>query len=163
MKLIVAADNKWGIGYNNKLLISIPGDLKRFKELTTGHVVVLGRKTLETFPKQKPLPNRTNIILSRDKNYKVEGAVVVNSIDELKEELKKYNTDDVFIIGGDSIYKQMIDMCDTALVTRIDHTYAADAFFPNLDASDEWEITETDEEQSCFDITYEFVTYKRVK
>ena len=161
MNVIVAADNNWGIGYQNRLLISIPGDLKMFKERTTGNVVVLGRKTLETFPKQKPLPNRTNIILSRDKNYTVDGAIVVHSLEELDEELKKYPSESIYIIGGDSIYKQMIDKCDTAYVTRIDHTYSADAYFPNLDKDDSWEIVETGEEQTCFDISYEFVTYKR--
>ena len=163
MNVIVAADAGWGIGYKNKLLVSIPADLKRFKELTTGNVVVLGRKTLETFPKQKPLPNRTNIILSRDKNYSVEGAIVVNSLDELMSELAKYNSESIFVIGGDSVYKQLTDKCDLAYVTRIDHNYCADAFFPNLDEDDSWEIAEEEEEETYFDVSYNYVTYKRVR
>ena len=161
MNLIVAADSNFGIGYNNKLLVSIPSDLKRFKEMTIGKVVILGRKTIETFPKQKPLPQRTNIILSANPAYTCEGAVVVRGLDELKEELKKYKSEDVFVIGGETVYKQLLDWCDTAYVTRIDHEYSADAFFPNLDENDSWELVAEGEEEVYFDVTYSFNTYKR--
>jgi len=161
MNIIVAADKNWGIGNNNKLLVSIPKDMKNFKEHTTGNVIVLGRKTMETFPKGQPLPNRTNIVLSRDKNYKVDGAIVVNSIEELLEELKKYKSESVYIVGGDSIYKQMLPYCDTAYVTRIDHAYAADAYFPNLDETEGWYLDEESEEEVYFDVTYTFTTYKK--
>ena len=163
MNLIVAVDNNFAIGYQNKLLVSIPGDMKQFKEKTTGKVVILGRKTLETFPKQKPLPNRKNIILSNNKSLSIEGADVVHSIDELLEELDKYNTEDVFVIGGESVYKTLIDYCDTAYVTKIDHEYSADAFFPNLDNMSEWEIVEESEEETYFDISYSYITYKKKK
>ena len=163
MNIIVAADSKWGIGYQGKLLVSIPKDMKHFKEHTTGNVIVLGRKTIETFPGGKPLPNRTNIVLSGNKNLKIEGATVVNDIPSLLEELKKYDSEKVYIVGGDSIYKQMLPYCDTAIVTKIDHAYCADAFFPNLDEDSEWEIVETSDEEYYFDVTYEFVTYKRKK
>ena len=162
MNLIVAVDSNWAIGNKNKLLVRIPNDMKHFREETTGKVVVLGRKTLETFPQAQPLANRTNIILSTDQNYKVKDAIVVHSIDELLEELKHYNTEDVYIIGGDSVYKQMLPYCDTAHVTKINHAYEADSYFPNLDEMEEWKITADSEEQTYFDIEYQFVRYEKV-
>ncbi len=161
MKIIVAADKKWGIGYQNKLLVSIPKDMKHFKECTTGNVIVLGRKTMETFPGGKPLPNRTNIVLSGNKDLKIEGATVVNDIPALLEELKKYDSDSVYIVGGESIYRQMLPYCDTAIVTKIDHAYSADAFFPDLDNDPEWEIADESDEEYYFDVIYTFTTYKR--
>lgn len=161
MNLIVAVDNNWAIGNKNELLIRIPNDHKHFREETTGKVVVLGRKTLETFPQGLPLKNRTNIILSRDKNYKVKDAIIVHSIEELLDELKKYDTEDVYIIGGDSIYRQMLPYCDVAHITKIDHEYEADAYFPNLDKDEDWEITADSDEQTYFDIAYQFLRYER--
>lgn len=163
MNLIVAVDRNWAIGYKNELLVRIPNDHKYFREVTTGKVVVLGRKTLETFPQGQPLKNRTNIILSRNKDYKVKDAIVVHSIDELMEELKQYNSEDVFIIGGESIYREMLPYCDVAHVTKIDHAYQADAYFPNLDKMGEWVITADSEEQTYFDIEYVFLKYERKK
>lgn len=161
MNLIVAADKNWGIGNKGQLLVRIPNDQKMFRQETIGKVVVLGRKTLETFPQQRPLEKRTNIILSKDRNYKVKDAIVVHSIEELLEELKQYNTEDVYIIGGTSIYEQMLPYCDTAHVTKIDYEYQADAHFPNLDVDDEWEIVASSEEQTYFDVEYYFLKYKR--
>ncbi len=161
MKLIVAVDRNWAIGNKGKLLVSIPNDHKNFRLETTGKVVVLGRKTLETFPQGLPLKNRTNIILSRDLTYQVNDAIIVHSIDQLLEEIKVYNSEDVYIIGGDSIYKQLIPYCDEAIVTYIDHKYEADAFFPNLDESPEWELTGESEEMTYFDLEYTFRNYKR--
>lgn len=163
MNLVVAVDKKWAIGNRGNLLVSIPNDQKMFRELTTGKVVVLGRKTLSTFPQGLPLPNRTNIILSKDETFKVKGALVVHSIDELMEVLKQYKSEDVYVIGGDSIYKQLLPYCDTAHVTAIDHTYAADAYFPNLDEDPEWERTADSDELTYFDIAYYFVRYERKK
>lgn len=163
MNLIVAVDKNWAIGYKNELLVRIPNDHKYFREVTTGKVVVLGRKTLETFPQGQPLKNRTNIILSRNKDYKVKDAIVVHSIDELMEELKKYNSEDVYIIGGESIYREMLPFCDVAHVTKIDHAYQADAYFPNLDEMNEWKITADSEEQTYFDIEYVFYKYEKTK
>ena len=161
MILIVAVDSNWAIGLKNKLLVRIPSDQKFFRQETTGKVVVLGRKTLETFPGGLPLKNRTNIILSTDKNYKVKDAVVVHSIEELLEELKQYDSKDVYIIGGESIYRQMLPYCDTAHVTKIYHSYEADTYFPNLDEMPEWEVTATSEEQTYFDLEFEFIKYER--
>lgn len=163
MNCIVAVDENWAIGYKNELLVRIPADQKFFRQETTGKIVVLGRKTLETFPQARPLPNRTNIIVSTKKDYKVKDAIVVHSIEELLEELKKYDTNDVYIIGGDSIYKQMLPYCDTAHVTKIDRAYEADTYFPNLDEMDDWEITADSDEQVYFDLTYHFLKYERKK
>lgn len=161
MKMIAAVDKNWGIGNDNKLLVSIPADMKFFRETTMGHVIVMGRKTLESFPNAKPLPKRTNIVLTRDEKYEKEGAVIVHSTDELFEELKKYETDDVFVIGGESIYRQLEPFCNTAYITKIDYEYTADAHFPNLDVMDEWEVLEESEEQTYFDLEYYFMTYTR--
>ena len=163
MNLIVAVDKNWAIGKENKLLVSIPADMKMFRQETTGKVVVLGRKTLETLPNGLPLKNRVNIIISRNKDYQVKGATVVHSVEEALEEIKKYPEDQVYCIGGDSIYKQFLPYCDVALVTKIDFAYEADRYFPNLDEMPEWKITGASEEQTYFDLEYQFVRYERVK
>lgn len=162
MNMIVAVDANWGIGNKNNLLVRIPADHKMFRNETTGKVVVLGRKTLETFPNAKPLPNRTNIILSTNPDYRVKDADVVHSIEELLEHLKKYNDEDIYIIGGASVYEAMLKYVDTVHVTKIDHEYEADAFFPNLDKDENFKITAESDEQVYFDITYSFVKYERI-
>ncbi|MGN8887246.1 dihydrofolate reductase [Blautia sp. HCP28S3_G10] len=163
MNIIVAVDSNWAIGKNNQLLVSIPADMKMFRQETTGKVVVMGRKTLESFPNGLPLKNRTNIVLTGNKNYKVNGATVVHTVDELLEEVKKYPSDQVYCIGGDSVYKLLLPYCDTAHVTRINFAYEADRYFPNLDEMPEWKITATSDEQTYFDLEYEFVKYEKVK
>jgi dihydrofolate reductase len=163
MNLIVAVDRNWGIGYKGRLLVSIPNDHKMFRRETLNKVIVYGRKTLETFPLSQPLDRRTNIILSRNPDYQVRGAVVVHSIEELLKELEQYDSEGIYIIGGESIYRQMLPYCGTAHVTRIDYAYQADAFFPDLDKDPEWEITADSEEQTYFDIPYTFVRYSRKK
>lgn len=161
MNFIVAVDNHWAIGNKDKLLVSIPNDMKHFREETTGKVIVLGRKTLETFPQGLPLKNRINIVLSKNPKYSIKDAVVVHSIEELLDELKKYNDDDIYVVGGESVYRQMLPYCNVVHVTKIDHEYEADRYFPNLDKDDEWEITADSEEQTYFDIAYEFLKYER--
>ena len=163
MNLIVAVDKNWAIGKDNKLLVSIPQDMKFFRETTTGKVVVMGRKTLESFPGGQPLKKRTNIVLTRDKNYQVKDAIIVHSVDELLEELKNYDEKEIYVIGGESIYRALLPHCRVAHVTKIDHAYEADTYFPNLDDMDEWEVTGVSEEQTYFDLEYEFVRYERVK
>lgn len=163
MNIVAAVDNNWAIGNKGELLVSIPNDQKTFRLLTTGKVVVLGRKTLDTFPQKQPLPNRTNIILSRDKNFKVKGAVVVNSVDELMEYLKPYKSEDIYIIGGESIYEQLLPYCDTAHITAIDYEYEADTYLKNLDEDPEWVKTADSDEITYFDLSYSFVKYERVK
>ena len=161
MKAILAADKNWGIWYNNHLLVSIPSDMKFFRQTTTGKVVVMGRKTLESFPNGMPLKNRTNIVLTGNQNYQVKDAVVVHSEDELMDELEKYDTDDIFVIGGESVYRMMLPHCDTVYVTKIDRAFQADTFFPDLDEMDEWVMTEESEEQTCFDLEFCFTKYER--
>ena len=163
MNLIVAVDKNWAIGLHNKLLVSIPADMKFFRETTMGKVVVMGRKTLESFPGGQPLKRRTNIVLTSDKNYKVKDAVVVNSVEALLEELRQYNDEDIYVIGGESIYRQLLPYCKVAHITKIDHAYEADTYFPNLDEMPEWKVTAESEEQTYFDLEYTFVKYERVK
>ena len=161
MKAILSADKNWVIGYKNKLLVSIPSDMKFFRQTTTGRVVVMGRKTLESFPGGLPLKNRTNIVLTGNRGYSVKDAVIVHTYDELREELKKYDTDDVYVIGGESVYRMLLPECDTVLVTKLDRAFQADTFFPDLDTMDEWEMTEEGEEQTCFDLEFRFTKYER--
>ncbi|MCR4690245.1 MAG: dihydrofolate reductase [Lachnospiraceae bacterium] len=161
MKCILSADDNWAIGLHNSLLIRIPSDMKYFRTITTGHTIIMGRKTLESFPQKAPLPNRTNIILSKDPQYKVKDAIVVHSVEDAIAEAEKTGTE-IFVIGGETVYRQFLPYCDEALVTRIHHSYEADAFFPNLDEDPEWELVEEGEEQTCFDIEFSFNRYKRV-
>ncbi|MDR2889426.1 MAG: dihydrofolate reductase [Lachnospiraceae bacterium] len=163
MNIITAVDERWGIGNKGDLLVRIPADHKFFREETTGKVVVLGRKTLATFPQGVPLPNRTNIILSTNRDLVVKGATVVSSIEELLQETGRYRSEDVYVIGGESIYRQLLPYCDVAHVTKIDFAYLADSYFPNLDEDDEWSITADSDEQTYFDITYHFYKYERAE
>ena len=161
MKLIVAADKNWGIGRKGELLVSIPDDMKNFRELTEGNVVVMGRKTFERLPGKRPLVNRTNIILTSRKDYNVKGATVAHSIEELDEILSVYDTDKIFVMGGGQIYKLLIDRCDTAYVTFIDYEYEADTFCPPV-SEDEWKLVEESEEQTYFDVEYYYRKYVRI-
>lgn len=161
MKAILSADRNWGIGNGNKLLVSIPSDMKFFRQTTTGKVVVMGRKTLESFPNGQPLKNRTNIVLTSNPDYKVKDAVIVHSKEELLKTLEQYDSENIYIIGGESIYRMMLPYCDTVFVTKIDRAFQADTFFPNLDEMEEWQMTEEGEEQTCFDLEFRFTTYER--
>lgn len=161
MKAILSADRNWGIGNGNKLLVSIPSDMKFFRQTTTGKVVVMGRKTLESFPNGQPLKNRTNIVLTENPDYRVKDAVIVHSKEELLKTLEQYDTEDIYIIGGESIYRMMLPYCDTVLVTKNDRAFQADTFFPDLDKMEEWEMTEEGEEQTCFDLEFRFTKYER--
>lgn len=162
MNLIAAVDRNWAIGYKNELLVRIPEDQKWFRETTTGKAVIMGRKTLESFPNKSPLKNRLNVVITSDMNYSVPGAVIVHSIDEAVEAVRDYADDDVYVIGGESIYRQMLPLCSTAHITKVDYAYQADAHFPDLDREEGWKITETSDERTYFDIIYEFVKYERV-
>lgn len=160
MNAIVAVDENWAIGNNNQLLYKIPHDMDMFVARTTHSVIVMGRKTLESFPNRKPLKYRTNIVLTRDPNYEVDGAIVLHSIDELKEELKKYDSNEIYVIGGGEIYSQLIDMCDTAYVTKIfDRVEETDTWFSNLDDIKKWKITEKSQLMVHEGVWYQFLTY----
>lgn len=163
MKCIAAVDNNWAIGFKGKLLVSIPNDQKMFRNETTGKVIVLGRKTLETFPNGLPLRDRTNIILSRDPDYKVNGATTVHNDEELFSLLRSYDTDDIYIIGGASVYERYVKYCDTAIITKINQTYESDAFFPDLDRDEKWTLTAESEEMTYFSVEYTFKEYRNSK
>lgn len=161
MNLIAAVDKNWAIGCKNSLLVRIPADQKFFRETTTGKVVVMGRRTLESFPNGQPLKNRVNIVLTHEKNYRVSGAVVVHSLEELYEELSGYPDGDVYVIGGETVYRELLPKCDTAYITKIDYEYEADAYFPNLDEADDWQVVQAGGEQTYFDLEYYFYQYGR--
>lgn len=158
---VVAVDKNWGIGNEGNLLFHISEDLKNFRRLTEGKTVILGRKTLQTFPKGTPLKNRRNIILSRDESYSVEGAEVCRSVEEVTELLKNEDTDNVVVIGGESIYRQMLHLCDTAIVTKIDAEAPSDKFFPNLDEDENWYLAEESEVKEENGIKFRFCTYRK--
>lgn len=163
MNLIVCVDSRWGIGNKGDLLVSIPADKRMFKEMTTGKVVLGGRKTMEGLPGGTTLGGRTNIVLSKKQDYRFGDAIVVHNVEEALEELKKYQDTDIFIIGGGKVYEEFLPYCDRAYVTKVDYMYEADTFFPNLDKSEEWVMTHDSEEQTYYDLEYYFTIYQRVK
>lgn len=160
MNVIVAIDEQNGIGFQGNLLVTIPEDHRFFREKTTGNVVVMGRKTLESLPNKRPLPNRVNIILSQNQSYKVDGAIVVHSIEECKEVLKKYSSDSVYIMGGESIYKALLPEAEGMYLTKIHHTFQADAYFPDFDKN-EWKLVEKSETKCYKEINYHFEKYEK--
>ena len=157
MIAIVAVDEKWGIGRKNSLLFSVPEDMKFFRQTTTGKVIIVGRKTLESFPGSKPLKNRVNVVLSSSAEF--DGAVCVKNIGELFSEIKKYNDDEVFVCGGASVYKILLPYCEKAFVTKIHQDGNADAFFPDLDSAKDWELTEKRPEKSG-ELDIDFCVYE---
>lgn len=159
MQLIVATDRTWGIGYQNKLLVRISADLKRFKALTTGHTVILGRKTLETFPGGQPLPHRRNIIMSTDKTFAHPGTEVCHSVGEVVALAPK----DAFVIGGASVYTLLLPYCDKAYVTQVDADYTADCYFPSLAANPCWAVEDVGEWQEEAGVRFRYVNYVRRK
>ena len=142
MNLIVAVDENWGIGKDNELLCRISADMKNFRAVTMGHVLVLGRKTLESFPGKKPLPKRTHIVLTANKAYEAEGVILCHSLEELPAVLADYEDDDIFVIGGGSIYEQLLPQCKKAYITKIYDKFPADTSIPNLDEIPDWTLTE---------------------
>lgn len=161
MNMIAAVDNNWAIGNKNDLLVRIPNDQKHFREETMGKVIVLGRRTLETFPQGMPLQGRTNIILSANPDYKVKHAIVRHSLAQLLEELKQYPSGDIYVVGGGSVYRQMLPYCDVAHITKVNRSYEADCYFPDLDVLPEWVVTQDSDEQTYFDLEYIFQKYER--
>jgi dihydrofolate reductase len=170
---IVCVDENWGIGYKGDLLVKIPEDLKLFKEKTNGQTVIMGRKTYDSLP-IKPLPNRENIIITskvyKDEygRYKDEDWVVYAELERVKDILKfirknlQYSCNKMFVIGGGSIYKELLPYCDTAYVTKIDYAFEnVDTYFPNIDNAPEWEIESVSEIKEYNNIKYQFCTYKK--
>lgn len=159
MNAIVNVNPHWGIGKDGKLLVSVPADLRRFRDLTLGKTVIYGRKTLATFPDGKPLPDRENIILSKDAGFSAEGATVCHSLDELKSLLRDRYSENVFVIGGQSVYKLLVPYCEKAYVTFSYTELKADAFFPNLNNRENWLVTSIEPTQIEGKVPFRFVEY----
>ena len=159
MNLIVNVTKNWGIGYENHLLVSISQDLRRFRSLTQGKTVILGRKTLETFPGGRPLRNRNNIILSSNREFLAEGATVVHSGEELKKALNGIPPDDICVIGGASVYEELLPYCEKAFVTMTDTELPADRFCPNLEKLPEWELKEKSEIMTENGLSFQYLDY----
>ena len=159
MNVIVAVDQNWAIGKDGDQLVYLSEDLKRFKSLTTGHPVILGRKTLATFPGGRPLKGRRNLILSRSPDFAPEGAEMFSDV----ETLRAAAPEDAFVIGGASVYRQLLPWCDTAYVTKIDRAFPADCHFPDLEQDPAWERTEESAPLEQDGIIYRYVTYRRKK
>lgn len=170
IEAIVAVDENWGIGHNNELLVHIPEDMKFFKFVTTGNTIIIGRKTYDSLPK-KPLPDRLNIVVTRKAKHPeviydgVDKGIVISNLDDIKSwltlESMTNSKNNIIIIGGGFIYKELIDFCDTVYVTKIYKTFPADTFFPNLDEDNDWEIDTEDLKQLYKDIEYQFLVYRR--
>lgn len=163
MNLIVAADTHWAIGKDGHVLVTIPADQQMLMKETAGKVVVMGRRTLKSLPGGQPLGNRTNLILTHDEDYKARGARICHSLEAALEMLSAYDTDDIYVIGGQSIYEQFLPYVDTVHVTRIDYTYDADTFFHNMEQDEGWSMVEEGDEQTYFDLCYTFQKFQRKK
>ncbi|MCI8948614.1 MAG: dihydrofolate reductase [Lachnospiraceae bacterium] len=161
MNIIVAVDRNWAIGFKGGTLVDIPADRKLFREETMGKVVVMGRKTLESLPGGQPLPGRVNILLSRSRDNFGKGIITCKTLEECLSECAKYPPEDVYVIGGQEIYEAFLPYCDVAHVTWIDYSYEADTYFPNLEKDPEWILAAESEEQTYFDLCYEFRMYCR--
>ncbi len=162
MNAILSIDENYGIGYKGDLLFNCREDLQRFKKLTTGKTVVMGRKTFFSLPGQKPLPNRNNIIMSTDETLCVEGATVCKSIEQLKTLLAQTPSDEVFVIGGEVIYRALLPICTTVHITRFEARRTADTFFPNIEELTDWQLVEQSPQMMFGDIPYRYLTYKRI-
>ena len=164
MNLIAAAAEDWGIGHKGKLLAKIPEDMKYFREKTLGRIVVMGRKTLETFPGKKPLPDRINIVLSKTHEPGEEGGVIwVRGADGLFKELEKYSDEDVFVIGGGEIYSLLLPFCDRAYITRIKGTFPADTYIFDFEDAEDWFLSQKGEPRFYEGLEFSFDVYERTE
>ena len=161
MKMIVCVSENYGIGKGNDLLFSLPPDMKLFRETTAGKVVIMGRGTLDSFPGGRPLKNRVNIVLTRDKSFEREGAEVFHSKEEILEYVKRFPSDDVFVIGGGQIYDMFKDVCDEAIVTKVRKTVPCDTFFFNIDEDENWHKAEESDLMEYEGTFFTFCTYKK--
>lgn len=159
MKAIVAVDLKWGIGCGGKLLQIIPEDMNFFKEKTLGKVVIMGRETFESLPGKAPLKDRINIVLSKDESFNDDRLIICRSLDEVFDSIEKYNKEDVYVIGGESIYTQFLPYYTEAYVTKIHSVYSADKFFVNLEEEKSWDVISVSDRKEYNSIKYEFVKY----
>lgn len=160
MRAIVATDLQWGIGYQGNLLQWIPEDMKFFKTTTLGKVVIMGRETFESLPGKEPLKDRINIVLSKKHDFKNDKIIICRSLEALFKELEKYDSDEVFVIGGESVYSQLLPFCKEAYVTKIKKTYVADKYFENLDNNSNWKLIYTSDEKDYKAISFSFLKYE---
>jgi dihydrofolate reductase len=161
MDAIVAVDLAWGIGYQDDLLFRIKADLKRFKEMTMGQVVILGRKTLQTFPGGRPLPSRINLVVSRNQSLVLEGATVCHNRAEVLATVAQYPDRHVYVIGGSSIYREFLPDCQRVYVTRVHHQQQADTYFPNLDLLPEWHCVRSEPAQEENGLVFNYLVYEK--
>lgn len=163
MVIICAVDKAWNIGYCGRMLCRIPSDLKRFKQLTTGHIIIMGRKTLESLPGGQALPGRVNIVLTKNKEYKKDNIIVINSLQELFTLLNKINPQKEltnFVIGGEEIVRQLLPYCKKAYITKILKEFTkADTTIPNLDQEEGWEIKSQTNTFTENKLTYKYTIY----
>ena len=160
MNAIAVVDRNWAIGRDGKLLVHLPGDLKYYKEKTLGNVIVVGRKTLESFPGGKSLPGRTNIVITANREYSKDGCIICHSKEEALEAVGGYDPERVFVAGGSTIYRQFMDECDTFYITKIDAEFEADSYFPDLDAAGFDVVWESEPHQEN-GVVYRFLKYRR--
>ncbi|MBE5964024.1 MAG: dihydrofolate reductase [Lachnospiraceae bacterium] len=163
MNILVTTDSKWAIGKNGKQFVNIPENDKLIRQETEGKVVVMGRLAYALFENAFSLGKRKLIVLTNDKKFDKKNVQCVYSVDELLEELKQYNSEDIFIVGGASVFEQLLDKCDVVHLTKINYSYEADKYFPNLDENAAWKITNRSDEKTYFDLEYEFIQYEKVK
>lgn len=166
VNLIACVDSNWGIGFQGRLLVQIPMDQKMFRNDTLGKIVVMGRKTFEGLPRQRPLDGRINIVLSSRQGFSPKGVRVTHDVEEtlnLLEDYKKqgYTDDDIFIIGGEKIYQEFLPYCDTAHITYVEYEYTADTHLKNLEEDEEWVLADESDEETYFDLTFYFRKYVR--
>lgn len=161
MKLIVAADQNWGIGYKGNLLLRIPEDMRYFKEKTLNHVVIMGRGTYESLPGQRPLPDRVNIVLSQSLSDK--RVIVCRCLSELLETAEQYRSKELYVIGGESVYSLLLPYCTEAYITRIRQAFPADKFIKNIEEDPAWQLASESDWKYCGYILYRFTTFKKVK
>lgn len=147
MNLVVNVDLDWGIGRDGDLLVNLADDMRHFRQLTIGKTIILGRKTLATFPRGLPLPERTNLVLTKDRTFKLPGAVVCHSLAGLAAYVAGHPAEEMVVVGGDSVYRQLLPFCRQAFVTKVWHNFAADRFFPDLDQEPGWRLVKEEPRQ----------------
>ena len=158
MQAIVAVSQSWGIGKGGDLLFRLPSDLRRFKAMTTGHTVIMGRKTLDSLPGGKGLPHRRNLVLSRQSDFAPDRAEVIHSVDDIL----KTAEDDAFVIGGQQVYEQLLPYCARVYVTKVLSDPEADAFFPDLDKLPGWKVASAGEMLTENGLSFQYVEYIRI-
>ena len=161
MNVIAAVNENWGIGKNNDLLYHLPSDMKFFREKTKGNIIIVGRRTLESFPNAAPLKDRINIVLTKDKSYKKENAIICGGISQLFDILKKYDSKSIYVCGGEMIYSLLLPYCDTAYITKVFDSAPSEKFFPDLDKNPDWKLDFQSEQMVENGLSFAFCTYKK--